>query len=153
MQLSGNYSFDADQETVWNLLMDTDAIAVALPGVNELIPVEGETDKWSAEAKLTIGSIGGTYTGTIQISEKTPPNQYRLTVNGQGQQSIIDGTTVITLTYDEEKQATQLHWEAESQMSGKLARVGQRVINATANMMSKRFFKALEKQLSEKLSS
>ena len=150
MNLSGDYKFDAPQETVWNLLMDPDVIASAIPGVDEFVPIEGEADAWNVKAKINIATVNGAYMGTVRMSEQQPPNQYRLTVNGEGQQSIIGGTVLITLANDEANQQTLITWDAEANISGKLARVGQRVIGAAANMMSKRFFNSVAQQIDTK---
>ena len=147
MDLSGNYQFNAPQETIWNLLMDPDVIAQALPGVDEFVPIEGEANAWNAKAKINLAAVSGRYMGTIRMSEQNAPISYRLTVNGEGQQSIVGGSVVITLSYDEAEQVTNLEWDAEANISGKLARVGQRLIKAAANMMSGRFFDGIEKQV------
>jgi carbon monoxide dehydrogenase subunit G len=147
MDLSGTYTFDAPQETVWNLLMDPDAIAKALPGVDEFIPVEGENSAWHAKAKISLAAISGKYMGTIRLSDQVPPSEYRLSVTGEGQQSIVGGTVLIKLAYDEAQGQTLLTWTADANISGKLARVGQRVIKAAAALMSNRFFSDLAKQL------
>ncbi|HLV34262.1 MAG TPA: carbon monoxide dehydrogenase subunit G [Spirillospora sp.] len=147
MNLSGTYTFQANQEIVWSLLMNPDAIAKALPGVDEFVPVEGEPDAWHAKVKVSVAAVSGSYIGTVRISERQPPNQYRLTVNGEGQQSIIGGSALIKLVYDEAEQQTILEWDAEANISGKLARIGQRVIKAAAGMMSNRFFSNLAQQI------
>ena len=147
MELSGQYNFTADQEIVWQHLMNPDVIARALPGVEAMIPVEGEENAWRAEAKIGIAAINGRYVGFVRMSEQSPPNQYRLTVNGEGQQSIINGTALITLTHDADTQQTLLNWQADANISGKLASIGQRVIKAAAGMLSKQFFGAVANQL------
>ena len=148
MEIVGNYTFEADQQTTWELLMNTDAIAVAMPGVQELIPVEGEDNKWRAEAKLRVGPIGGTFSGVLTMSDYAEPDQYRLSVEGEGQASVINGTALIDLKPNEENaDHTTITWTAEANISGKLASLGQRLIKATANTMSKRFFSDLAKNL------
>ncbi len=147
MNLSGNYQFNLPQKTIWELLMDPEVIAKALPGVDEFVPIEGEVDAWKAKAKINVAAVSGRYMGTIRMSEQAAPTSYRLTVNGEGQQSIISGTVLITLNYDDAEQVTNLEWDAEANISGKLARVGQRLIKAAANMMSNRFFSGIEKQI------
>jgi carbon monoxide dehydrogenase subunit G len=82
--------------------------------------------------------------------EKNPTTSYRLTVKGDGQQSVIDGTALITLSSAVDNKKTDLTWDAEANISGKLAGIGQRLIKATANLMSKQFFNGLAKQLPAK---
>jgi len=147
MKIADTYNFDAEQDIVWNVLMDPQAIAGALPGVDQLIPVDGEPLAWRATAKIGVSSVSGTYTGIVRMSETDPPHQYRLTVSGEGQQSIIGGTALLKLSYDETLQQTVLSWEAEAHVSGKLANVGQRLISAAAKLLGKQFFKGLAKQL------
>lgn len=147
MELTGSHVFEADQDTVWKLLMDPDAIAKAIPGVKELIPVEGEEMTWRAAAKVGFAALSGHYAGVIKMSEVEAPTQYRLTVNGEGQQSVIGGTALIKLTFNPEKNETLVSWDAHANISGKIASLGQRLIGAGANVMSKQFFHELAKQL------
>jgi carbon monoxide dehydrogenase subunit G len=147
MKLDGTFVFNHDQHTVWDILMSTQAIANALPGVEELIPIENEVNAWRATAKIGIAAISGSYTGIVRISEKNQPNQYRISVSGEGQQSIIKGSALISLTYDEQAHQTLLTWEAEADISGKLARVGQRVIKPAATLMSNKFFQGIANQI------
>lgn len=85
------------------------------------------------------------------MADIVAPDQYRLIVNGEGQQSIIGGSVLISLT--DEDDHTLITWDAEANISGKLARVGQRVIKAAATMMSNRFFQGLEDQLEDEPSA
>lgn len=147
MELSGNHVFDHPQEKVWAALMDPKVIASAIPGVEELQPIEGEANAWRADAKIGIAAVSGRYTGIIRMSEIQAPRQYRLTVSGEGQQSIINGTALITLHYDPETRQTNLTWEAQANINGNLARVGQRVIKSAAGLMSKNFFDGVDKQI------
>ena len=147
MELTGTYTFDAPQDAVWEVMMDPQAIANALPGVDKMDAIEGEEDAWSVTAKIGFAAVSGTYSGTVRMSEQSPPQQYRLTVQGEGQQSIINGTALITLKPEDGGEKTELLWEAEAAITGKLARIGQRLVKAAANMMSKQFFKALEEQV------
>lgn len=147
MELNGTYTFNARQQDVWDTLMNPDAIAQALPGVKKMVPLDNESDAWRADVKIQVASIGGTYSGTIRMSDKVTLEQYRLTVSGEGQQSIINGSALISLKFDEEKAQTLLNWTAETSISGKLAGVGQRLIGAAADLMARRFFKSLAQQI------
>jgi carbon monoxide dehydrogenase subunit G len=85
------------------------------------------------------------------MSEIDAPTQYRLTVSGEGQQSIISGTAIIRLEAKadaaEGKPETIVSWTAEGSLAGKLASVAQRLIQVAASLLSRQFFGALAKQL------
>ena len=132
------------------VLMNVDAIAAALPGVDKMIPVEGEAGTWKTTAKLGVANISGTYTGTVKMSELEPPTQYRLTVNGEGQASIINGSALLTLTYQPDEGVTIVSYDADAHLTGKLASIGQRLIAPAAKMLAKMFFGNLAKQLPSK---
>lgn len=146
MNFMGSYYFDADQPTVWGLLMDSQTIASALPGVDQLIPIEGETDAWTANAKISAAIISGTFTGTIRMTERNPIDSFRLTLNGEGQGSVISGTALISLTYNSGLEQTIIQWDANADLSGSLARIGQSAMKVAANIMTKQFFRNLAKQ-------
>src|SRR5215207_5523382 len=131
--------------------MKPDAIANAIPGVQQMVPLENEPDAWRTTARLSVASLNGTYKGVIRMSELDPPRQYRLTVTGEGQQSIIDGTALIKLEAvpDSDTPKTNVSWIAEANLSGKLASIAQRLISVAASMLSRQFFSGLARQLGE----
>lgn len=147
MEINGTFDFSADQQAVWKALMDPNVIAKAIPGVQEMIPVEGEANSWRAIARVGVASIVGTYAGIVHMSEVDAPTRYRLTVKGEGQQSIIGGTAILELSYDAETKQTRLNWTAEANVSGKLASIGQRLIKSAAGLLSKQFFQGVAKQI------
>jgi uncharacterized protein len=150
MKLTDSFVFNADQEAVWNLLMDIDAIAAALPGVEKMHPVEGQPGSWKTTAKLGVANISGMYSGTVTMSELEPPTHYRLTVSGEGQASIINGSALLTLTYQPDEGVTIVSYDADAHLTGKLASIGQRLIAPAAKMLAKMFFGNLAKQLPTK---
>lgn len=147
MQITGSYAFKFDKQSVWEILNNPDAIAKAIPGVKEMVPIEGEDNAWRATAKIGVASVSGTYSGTIHMTELTPPHSYRLTAQGEGQQSVISGTALMTLTYDEAKQQTIVAWDADAHLSGKLASIAQRLVKGAAALLSRQFFGGINKQL------
>ncbi len=147
MNLSGSYRFTEPRQQVWATLMDPDAISAAIPGVEEFVPIEGEEYSWQAIAKVSMAAVSGRFAGNIRMSEIEAPESYRLSISGEGQGSIISGSVFMKLEDADGGAATTLHWDAEANISGKLARVGQRLIKAAAGMMSKRFFSGLARQI------
>jgi carbon monoxide dehydrogenase subunit G len=147
VNITGAYFFDADQQTVWDLLMNPDAIAKALPGVDHLDPIAAEKNAWPATAKIGIASVSGTYTGTVRITDMVSPERYRLSVGDEGQGSIIRGSALLTVSYDAAEKKTLLNWAADANVSGRLAAVGQRLVAVAATMLANQFFRGLAHQL------
>jgi carbon monoxide dehydrogenase subunit G len=146
MKFRGSYYFDAEQDVVWNLMTNPQAIAAASPGVEEMIPINGEEDAWRTKATIRGGMINGSYSGTLHITERNPNESYRLTISGEGNRTIVNGTALITLSYDEGLEQTIVQWDGNADISGELARIGQPIFQAAATMVTKQFFRTLAKQ-------
>ncbi|MGQ0733872.1 MAG: CoxG family protein [Acidobacteriota bacterium] len=143
MDISGSYHFDAPPDRVWDLLMDTEVIASCIPGCDNLEP-EGE-DRYRATLTVALAAITGRYTGTVIISEKTPPASYVLTVEGQGKPGFVKGRAAVTLRPD--GTGTIVDLAGTVQTGGPMARVGQRLIAGVSKMMQDRFFSCLQNRL------
>ena len=142
MHLSATYVFNAPAETVWALLMDTERVAACLPGCKGLRPI-GE-DRYEAELAVAVAAISGNFKGTIALQDKDPPRSYRLLVEGAGRPGFVKGNTQITLIPDGERTTVQI--EADAEVGGMIARVGQRLLDGVARMTMDRFYGCLSKQ-------
>ena len=143
MQLTGTYDFAAPPERVWDLLMDTTAIAGCLPGCRELRDL-GE-DRYQAELVVVVAAMTGNYGATIAIEDKAPPRSYRLVIQGTGRTGFIKGASTIRL--ESVANGTSVHVEANADVGGAIARVGQRLIEGVARTTMNRFFACLASRL------
>lgn len=139
MNIKGTYVFDAPAARVWDLLMDTHAIAACVPGCKELRPV-GE-DRYQADLTVAVAAITGNYAATITMTDKAQPVSYRLLVDGTGRMGFVKGDALIALKEEDHK--TTVSVEARADIGGAVARVGQRLIEGVARMMMDRFFSCL----------
>jgi carbon monoxide dehydrogenase subunit G len=145
MELNATFEFNAPVQRVWDLLMDTAAIAHCLPGCRELRPA-GD-DRYDVELKVAIAAIAGDFKGTVALDEQHPPDSYKLVVSGTGRQGFVNGHAVVTLEADGDR--TRVHVAAQADVGGKIARVGQRMLEGVARGTMKRFYKCLAKQLDQ----
>jgi carbon monoxide dehydrogenase subunit G len=143
MQLTGVYEFAAPIERVWDLLMDTTAIAACLPGCRELRDL-GE-DRYHAELAVAVAAITGNYGATVAIEDKVRPSSYRLVFQGSGRTGFVKGDTTVSLSPS--AGGTTVRVEANADVGGAVARVGQRLIEGVARTTMNRFFGCLEGQL------
>jgi carbon monoxide dehydrogenase subunit G len=139
MHLSATYVFNAPVDTVWALLMDTDRVAACLPGCKGMRPL-GD-DRYEAELSVAVAAISGDFKGTIALQDKNPPRSYRLLVEGSGRPGFVKGNAQITLVPDGERTTVQI--EADADVGGMIARVGQRLLEGVARMTMDRFYNCL----------
>jgi carbon monoxide dehydrogenase subunit G len=143
VKLEGKYTFDAAPERVWSLLLSPEALKNCVPGCEKLEPA-GE-DTYTATMKVGVASIRGTYNGKISITEKNEPNSYTLNVEGSGGPGFVRGVARISLAPVGEGTAVSV--DADGQVGGTVAGVGQRMLGGVAKMLMNQFFDCLKKQL------
>ncbi|HJN44161.1 MAG: carbon monoxide dehydrogenase subunit G [Vicinamibacterales bacterium] len=143
MDILGSYQFDAPPQEVWDLLVDTDAVAACLPGCESLVPIDENT--YRAALTMGIAAITGRYEGTIKMKDLEPPVSYQLAVEGRGKQGFVTGSGAINLTAADG--GTQVSVAGTVQVGGTIARVGQRLLGSVSKMMMDRFFTCLRKRL------
>ena len=99
LRISGDFTFASDRQTVWDLLHDPDTIASCITGCESLDEIE--PGRFRADIVVGIAAVKGRYSGTVEISEKSEPDSYRMTITGQGKPGKIDAFGVISLTDDQ----------------------------------------------------
>lgn len=145
MKMQGTYTLDAPVEKVWTFLMDPQAIAKVLPGcetLNEVAP-----DKYQATMKLGIAAVKGTYNGSVQLLDKTPPSRYRMLIDGSGTPGFVKGEATVDLAAQGNQ--TLLTYDADTQVGGLIANVGQRMIGGVAKLIVNQALKKLAEELAQ----
>ena len=148
MELSGSHTFNAPQPVVWRVLTDPDTLRRSLPGCQKFEP----TPDGGYEISLSIGiaAIKGTYTGTVRMLNERPPEFYTLKMSAKGGAGFVEGHGDFTLAPGGETgQETLLTYTGQAQVGGKIAGVGQRLLQAGANLVIGQFFRALDKEVGE----
>jgi len=139
MDLSGDHTFAAPRERVWQFMLDPETLRQCLPGCERLEEVG--PDEYEATMKIGVAMIRGTYQGRVKISDKQEPERYRMLVEGKGAAGQITGEGLLEL-YEEGGQ-TRVHYSGTANVRGTLARVGARVMQPAANMIVGQFFNCL----------
>jgi carbon monoxide dehydrogenase subunit G len=140
VELSGEHTFDAPRERVYEFMLDPETLKSCLPGCEKLEQT-GE-DQYAATMKIGIGMIKGTFNGSVKISDKQEPSSYRMLVEGKGPQGQVSGDGSVELV--EQDGATLVKWSGDANVRGTLARIGSRVIKPAASTIVGQFFSCLE---------
>ena len=138
MNQSGEYRLPLPRETVWAGLNDPEILKQCIPGCDEL--VKNSDTELSAKVGLKIGPMTAKFTGKVTLSDLDPPNGYKIAGEGQGGVAGFGkGSAVVTLE-DDGSGGTILRYTADSQVGGKMAQLGSRLIDATAKKLADEFF-------------
>jgi uncharacterized protein len=143
MKLELDHTFPLSRMTVWDAMLNPTVLAEILPGVEEF----EETAKYEFAATLNLGvpAVKGRYKGTVTITDIDEPSSYKLSGKGKGQQGWARGTGLVR--FSEREGGTHLSIEADIQIGGRIAGIGQRMIEGVARMLAQEFFVSLEAQL------
>jgi hypothetical protein len=132
MKVEGEYVFDGPREQVWEIVRDPEVLSSALPGTQSLEQV-GENE-YAGKMHVRIGPVSGVFAGKITVSDEVPPESYTLTVEGKGAPGFAQGTGQVELIEHEEGKTLMLY-DGEMQVGGRIAGVGQRLIDTASRSM------------------
>ncbi|HWV43995.1 carbon monoxide dehydrogenase subunit G [Pseudorhodoplanes sp.] len=138
MTMTGEIPLEAKREVVWAKLNDPEVLKACIPGCEEL-NVVGENE-FEAVAVNKIGPVKAKFKGKVQLTDIDAPNGYK--ISGQGDGGIAGfakGGATVSLS-DTDNGGTLLKYDVEAQIGGKLAQLGQRLINGAAKKMADDFF-------------
>jgi carbon monoxide dehydrogenase subunit G len=137
MDFTGRYFIPSPPQTVWAGLIDPEVLRLCIPGC-QAIEKTSPTD-FTATATLKIGPVKATFKGNVVLSELDPPSRCRLHGEGQGGVAgFAKGDAEVILS--PEGGGTILTYTAKAAVGGKLAQIGQRLIDGAAKQIADDFF-------------
>jgi uncharacterized protein len=143
MKLAGEHLFDVQRDRLWRALLDPEVLAKTLPGTEKLEKV-GENE-YRGTLTVKVGPVQGAFDGGVRLHDLDPPRGYRLEIEGRGAPGFLKGTGKIEL--EERGAQTNLRYEIDAQVGGRIAAVGQRLIESSAKVITRQGLEGLERQL------
>jgi len=144
MTMSDQIQLAAPREIVWKKLNDPEVLKSCIPGCEEL--ERTEDNGFRAVAKIKVGPVSARFKGRVTLSEFDPPNSYKISGDGDGGiAGFAKGAATVRLI--DKDGGTLLSYDVESQIGGKLAQLGQRLINGTAKKLADQFFSGFARTL------
>lgn len=137
MEFKGRYLIPAPPKTVWAALNDPEVLRQCVPGCERM--EKTDPTHFSASATLKIGPVKATFKANIALEELDPPR--RCVLKGEGQGGVAGfarGEAEVQL--EPEGDGTALSYTAQAAIGGKLAQIGQRLIDGAAKQMADDFF-------------
>jgi carbon monoxide dehydrogenase subunit G len=148
MIVEGTYTFPGPREVVWQLLLDPEVLAKTLPGATSMVRVS--QDRYEGKMGVGIGPItAAEFDVVITMTEKVAPESYRMQIDGRGRFGFTRGSAAVRLSA--EGSATTMHYQADMMVGGKIAAVGQRLLDSVSRMMLKQGLESMSAELDRRL--
>src|SRR3974377_2399241 len=137
MTMTGEYQLPASQQTVWEKLNDPAVLKACIPGCESLD--KASDTAFQAVATIKIGPVKARSKGNVPLSDLDPPNGYKISGQGDGGVAgFAKGGATVKLA--PKNGGTLLSYNFDAQIGGKLAQLGQRLINGAAKKIADDFF-------------
>jgi carbon monoxide dehydrogenase subunit G len=138
MTMTGEVQLPASRQVVWEKLNDTEVLKACIPGCEEL--TKDSDTEFRAVAVSKIGPVKARFKGKVHLTDLDPPNGYKISGEGDGGVAgFARGGATVSLT--DKDGGTLLTYNVEAQIGGKLAQLGQRLVNGAAKKVADDFFR------------
>lgn len=128
MKVAGSYTFEAPQTTVWEALQNPTVLTSVLPGCDRLEEV-GE-NRFEGDLNIKVGPVQGKFKGKVEMRDLVEPSSFNLKIDGQGSTGFVKATAKVDL--EGAGESTVMHYDSDAQVGGRIASVGQRLLDSSA---------------------
>jgi carbon monoxide dehydrogenase subunit G len=145
MTLAGQFTFAGPRETVWTLVHDPAVLAKTLPGTKSLVLTS--PDRYEGTMKVSVGPLtAAEFTVVVTLSEQVEPSHFVMQIDGRGAIGYVRGSAAVDLA-DADAGSTAMTYSSDVQIGGRIAAVGQRLVDSVARMMIRQALGALDAEV------
>jgi uncharacterized protein len=146
MDMHGSRHLAVTQQQAWDALNDPEVLKTCIPGCDK-VEATGE-NQYAIGMAVKIGPVSARFAGKINLVDVMPPNSYTLAFEGQGGAAGFGkGTAKVNLAPAAEGAGCELAYTAQAQVGGKIAQVGQRLVDGVARSMAEDFFRRFDEEM------
>ena len=138
MKIEGRERVALPIEETWRRLNDPDVLRRAAPGLERLDPTA--PDHYDAVLEVRLPTLTGRFEGSVDFLKRQAPERLRLRLRGKGSVGFVDGEVELRLSPVDG--GTEVHYVADVQVGGQVARLGQRMLSGVTQEMAGQFFEA-----------
>ena len=144
MEMQASRQLAVSQQQAWDALNDPEVLKACIPGCDK-VEASGE-NAYAIGIALKIGPVSAKFKGNITLSDINPPASYTLSFEGQGGPAGHGkGSAAVVLTPN--PAGCELAYTVQASVGGKVAQLGQRLIDGAAKSMAEDFFKRFDQEM------
>ena len=147
MDMTGQRALQVTQQQAWEALNDPEILKACIPGCQKFEPVGDQ--KFAVAAGIKMGPVSALFNGHVQLTDIVPPQSYKLNFDAQGGVAGF-GKGESSVEIKPLEKGCELHYTVHSSVGGKIAQLGQRLIDGVAKNMAEDFFKRFEAALEKR---
>lgn len=144
MHFEGTFVVKAPKEKVYSMLTDPNQLSACMPDLQKL-EIKSPED-FTAVIKTGVSFIKGEFTMHFTTTDKVPPTHAKLRSHGTGIGSTVDLEAVMDMS-DAEGGGTSMKWTSEAKVGGRIASVGQRLLDSQAEKIMRQLFDCMKVKL------
>lgn len=143
MDIAGEYTFDAPRDIVWKAIQDPQVLGSVMPG-GEGFEEVGE-NQYKGALKVKVGPVQGTFTADLTLSDVVAPESYSIDVDGKGKPGFVKANGSLKL--EDRGDQTFMEYTGTANIGGRIASVGQRLMDSTARSIIRQSLEGLNEYL------
>ena len=147
MDMQGSRTLAVDRQEAWEALNDPQVLKACIPGCDRIESTG--PDQYAIGMSVKVGPVAAKFSGKIQLLDVQPPSSYTMKFEGQGGAAGF-GKGEAKVRLEPRDAGCELQYTCSAQVGGKIAQVGQRLIDGVARSMAEDFFKRFEQELGKR---
>jgi hypothetical protein len=144
MEMQGSRVLAVTQQQAWDAILDPQVLQACIPGCERMESTA--PNQYTAMLALRVGPVAAKFNGKVALSDVMPPDSCTISFDGQGGAAGFGkGSAKVRLAPKDA--GCELAYDVNAQVGGKIAQVGQRLIDSVAKAMAEDFFKRFELEM------
>jgi len=149
MEITQTRLVPASPDRVWEALNDPEVLKACVPGC-EVFERTAE-NAYRATVAAKVGPVAARFNGKLELVDVLPPTGYTLKFEGQGGAAgFANGSARVSLAPANDGQ-TALSYAVKAQVGGKLAQIGNRLVDGAAAKLADEFFARFAESLAPRV--
>jgi hypothetical protein len=150
MEMQATRLLAVTQQQAWEALNDPEVLKLCIPGCDK-VEASGENE-FDIGMALRIGPVSARFKGHISLTDIVPPSSYRISFEGQGGPAGF-GKGQAQVQLKPVDAACELSYSVSASVGGKVAQLGQRLIDGVARSLAEDFFRRFDEEMQRRFGS